>query len=87
MARELDPDANYCAMRWNYNARTMDSLRAALVVVINPLTGATVLCHPADWGPNINTGRIIDLSPGALATLGATTDDKVIVVIVWQGTI
>ncbi len=37
--------------------------------------------HAVDWGPNSDTGRIIDLSPGAAAALGVQTDDEVIVTI------
>ena len=32
--------------------------------------------HPADWGPNIETGRVADLSPGVARALGLKTDDN-----------
>jgi len=36
--------------------------------------GKSVAAHPADWGPNIATGRIADLSPGLADALGLDTD-------------
>ncbi len=33
--------------------------------------------HVVDWGPNSDTGRMIDLSPGAATALGVGTDDEV----------
>ncbi len=77
-ARRLDPDTYYCAMRWNYHVTPREWLRSIKVKVTNH-KGESIECDPTDWGPNINTGRIIDLSPGAIKTLGLTTDEIVTV--------
>jgi uncharacterized protein (TIGR02594 family) len=39
------------------------------------------MVRPVDWGPNANTGRVIDVSPGVMAALGLKTDDTVTVTI------
>lgn len=78
MARGLNPKALYCAMRWNYLRQGSPRIiRATLVRVLNPRTGQKVYLHPTDWGPGEQTGRLIDVSPEALAQLGARTDDTV----------
>lgn len=76
-ARRLNPSALYCAMRWDYHKTPVSYLRKTLVTVNNPKTGETVQVHPADWGPNIRTGRVIDLSHGAITALKLDTDDTV----------
>lgn len=76
-ARRLNPNAYYCAMRWEYHKTPIAYLRKTLVTVKNPKTGKIIMVHPADWGPNVRTGRIIDLSHGAINALGLETDDKV----------
>src|SRR5258707_15251413 len=48
-------------------------------MVTNTATGIHDWFHPVDWGPNIKTGRIADLSPGGAAALGLKTDDIVTV--------
>jgi len=42
--------------------------------------GKEFLAWPADWGPNENTGRVADLSPGLMEALGLNTDDEVEVI-------
>jgi hypothetical protein len=37
--------------------------------------GKSVAACPADWGPNVATGRVADLSPGLAHALGLATDD------------
>lgn len=78
LARRLDPQALYCAMRWDYQATPPSVLRHSLVRVTNG-QGKSIVVQPADWGPNARTGRIIDLSPGAAEALGLKTDDLVTV--------
>jgi rare lipoprotein A (peptidoglycan hydrolase) len=73
----LNPQAFYCAMRWDYSATSRAFLRRASVRVTNPQNGKSIAVRPADWGPNAHTNRLIDLSPGALAALDAATDDIV----------
>jgi hypothetical protein len=75
LARRLDPDAFYLAMRWNYDTHPRSFLRQVLCKV--EANGKTILCRPVDWGPNENTHRIADLSPGAASYLGLQTDNLV----------
>jgi hypothetical protein len=75
VARRLNPDAHYIAMRWNYSRHPKAFLRESKVRVT--ANGRTIEAQPVDWGPNQNTGRVADLSPGLLAALGLETDDTV----------
>lgn len=77
LARRLDPAAYYCALRFDYHETSRSMLRASLVLITNSLTGRSVFARPADWGPNIRTKRMIDVSPGVAAALSLTTDDRV----------
>jgi hypothetical protein len=77
LGRRLDPDKYYFACRWNYNDTPREFLKRALARVENPANGHAVNARPVDWGPNISTGRVADLSPGLAAALGLTTDDVV----------
>jgi hypothetical protein len=77
LGRRLDPDKNYFACRWNYNDTPREFLKRALARVENPFTGRAADARPVDWGPNIATGRVADLSPGLAAALGLETDDVV----------
>jgi len=52
-------------------------LKRALARVENPSNGRAVDARPVDWGPNIATGRVADLSPGLATALGLNTDDVV----------
>ena len=92
LARRLDPDAFYCAMRWDQvldlDAEAANELARWSMVRVS-FGEKHVWVQPVDYGPgdgsvidgivSDNTGRIIDLSPGALAAIGATTDDTVAV--------
>ena len=81
LARRLDPNVPYIAMRWDYDVYSKAQLAsmdyAALVTA--PKTGRSFLAWPADWGPHVDTGRIADISPGLMEALGIQTDDEVIV--------
>ena len=77
LARRLNPETFYIAMRWDYAAHPPAKLRHSFVKVTNPKTGKSIRCRPTDWGPNIRTGRMCDLSPGALCALDVATDDIV----------
>lgn len=81
MARNLNPSAFYCACRWDY-AKTPRAILAQSIVRVVSENGTCIFVRPVDWGPNIRTGRIIDLSPGAANALGVATDDKVEVTLV-----
>jgi len=50
-----------------------------LAKVRAPSTGEEEYAAPADWGPNSDTNRVADISPGLMDKLGIDTDDEVIV--------
>jgi N-acetylmuramoyl-L-alanine amidase len=76
LARRLNPEVHYCAMRWNYDEHPKDTLLHKRVLVRNIKTGVALTCAPADWGPHEEkTGRLIDLSPSMMRDLGLNTDD------------
>jgi len=65
----------YAAMRWqtrNYSQLRNNRLKAFL-----PRTNRAVAMYPGDWGPAQWTGRVLDISPAAMAALGGRTDDVV----------
>lgn len=75
-ARRLNPDANYIACRWDFKVTPKSFLKNITVKVTNPANGKSANATPTDWGPNVTTGRIADLSPGLEQTLGLTTDKE-----------
>lgn len=83
LARRLNPDKLYIACRWDYHHFPISYLLQNLVTVTTGLKSIQV--QPVDWGPNARTGRIADLSPGALKALGLQTDGIVTVVIPERG--
>lgn len=83
LARRLNADGvHYVAVRWDYNRtpKTMLASKDQQALVRATKTGKELLCWPADWGPNTNTGRVADLSPLAMNDLGIKTDDEVVVI-------
>ncbi|MGA9770531.1 MAG: hypothetical protein WBV94_15945 [Blastocatellia bacterium] len=77
LARRLNPETFYIACRWDYHITPPDALRGLLVTVKNPVNNISAQAKPMDWGPNIRTHRVADLSPGLAAYLGLETDDIV----------
>src|SRR5437764_2661718 len=77
LGRRLNPEKYYFACRWNYSVTPREFLRRALARVENPANGRAEDARPVDWGPNIATGRVADLSPGLAKALGLQTDDVV----------
>ena len=75
LARRLNPDVFYLACRWDYSVTPKELLKRRDLMARVSANGRSILCWPADWGPNENTGRIVDLSPAALEALELTTDD------------
>ncbi len=79
----------YCAMRWPYVGENLEKLpnvdvAAAKawwtdrrIMVVAEKTGKAVILRAADWGPNVNTGKVLDVSPVALKALGIVTGDVV----------
>lgn len=75
----------YLAMRWPYRNEEdtgpgSDQNNPSFwwkvkVVVRNPASKKSVVVEAVDWGPNITTGRVIDLSPQAMEAIGGKTDD------------
>jgi len=65
----------YCAIR--FDPKDKEKLRNTPIKVTNPLNEKFVKCILADWGPNENTGRSVDLSKGAMEALGVKTNDLV----------
>lgn len=77
LARRLNPEIHYIAMRFDYNETPKAELLNMLALVRNPKNNKAFFAHPADWGPHEDTDRLADLSPGLLAALGLETDDEV----------
>src|SRR5215472_15757602 len=82
LARRLDPNKHYLALRWDYNQFSKTRLAGKEVArVYAPKTGRSLSdVRPADWGPHVNTQIIADLSPSCLRELGINTDDEVQVI-------
>jgi len=72
----LDPSAPYCAVL--LDQEWIGHLRGdrcpSMMVSYN---GKSIVCRLTDRGPATRTGRMIDLSPGAMEYLGVKTDQKV----------
>jgi hypothetical protein len=84
LARRLDPDGpnHYLALRWDYDQFSKDRLAGTeMAFVRSPKTGRSVMAAPVDWGPHTDTGRAVDLSPGALQALGGLGTDDIVEVI------
>lgn len=81
LAKRLNPNADYIACRWVYKTTPKAYLRKTRVTVTNPATGASSTAQPVDWGPNDDTSRVADLSPGLAHKLGLQTDDTCVVVV------
>lgn len=76
-ARKLNPDAYYIAMRWDYSVTPQRWLRNNKAMVRALKTNLSVEAQPIDWGPNSDTGRVADLSPGVCRAIGVSTNDTV----------
>ena len=79
LARRLNPQTHYIATRWNYDVTPPDMLLSQKALVRVP-GGIELTAWPADWGPNTNTGRVADISPGLMEDLEIATDDEVEVI-------
>jgi hypothetical protein len=85
LARRLNPAEMFVACRWPYDSETKPMWREALLkemalieVTEGPNKGKFVKAWASDWGPHEEkTGRAADISQGAMAYLGISTDDKV----------
>jgi hypothetical protein len=81
LGRRLNPDKFYIACRWNYSETSRDFLRNTTALVENPQNGRQASARPVDFGPNVSTGRVADLSPGLAGFLSLDTDEDVTVTI------
>jgi hypothetical protein len=80
LARRLDSDRFYIAMRWPYEVFSKAHLATSGdMALVRANNGRQYLARPADWGPNENTGRVADISPGLMEALGIDTDDEITV--------
>jgi hypothetical protein len=78
LARRLNPEVDYIAMRWDYDVFPKDYLVGEVSAMVrSPKTGRQFLAVPADWGPHTSTGRVADISKGLMEKLGIMTDDEV----------
>jgi N-acetylmuramoyl-L-alanine amidase len=77
LARRLNPNVHYIAMRWDYDVTSKTELLTKYVWVKSLATGVKLKAFPADWGPHGDTDRVADLSPGLMDDLELTTDDDV----------
>jgi N-acetylmuramoyl-L-alanine amidase len=84
LARRLNPFVHYVACRWDYDETPREMLKENVALVKSLKHGTFLTAFPADWGPNANTGRVADLSPGLLEDLGLETDDEVEVIFPWM---
>lgn len=80
LARRLNPNVHYVACRWDYSITPKAHLLQDVALVRSMNTGYAMTAYPADWGPNENTDRVADLSPGLLEDLKLETDDLVEVI-------
>jgi lysozyme len=83
LARRLDPEQFYLAMRWDYAATPREMLLKEVALVRAIKTGKSCIALPADWGPGIED-RIADISPGLMDALGIETDDEVEIIFPYQ---
>jgi N-acetylmuramoyl-L-alanine amidase len=80
LARRLDPSKFYVATRWSYDAYPKASLASGdHLALVRAENGRQAFARPSDWGPNEDTDRVCDLSPGLMTALGIATDDIVTV--------
>lgn len=74
-SKYLRDDAFYIAVRFDVEMK--EELRNSKWKVTNPKNKKFCFCTLTDWGPNANTGRVVDISPKALMELDLDTDDEI----------
>ncbi len=79
LARRLNPDAFYIAMRWAEHGIEREEARRATFKITNPENGEFCYAQGSDFGPADWTGRVADLSPGVATALNLETDDIAII--------
>jgi hypothetical protein len=79
LARRLNNlGSRYIACRWVPEETPYDFLRKTKVLV--SFGSKEFEAQPVDWGPNVKTGRVADLSDKLAADLGVETDKQVVTV-------
>jgi hypothetical protein len=76
--RDLKEDDFFCAMRWSYEPNGKRFWVNQRILIVNPVNQKAAIARVVDWGPNVRTGRILDVSPKTLEVLGAETDDDLL---------
>ena len=71
LARRLDPEEFFIAMRWDYDEICKRTCCGRSVIVRSPDTARAFWARPADWGPNSDTDSICDISNGLMAGAGS----------------
>jgi len=81
LARRLDPNSPYVAIRWDYDVTPKTMLQnPRLMAKITNSSGDSIYAWPGDWGPHEEkTGRAADVSPSIMDRLQLQTDDTVTV--------
>ncbi len=76
LVAHLDPTTFYVAARWDYSVTSRRWLLSHKVRVKNPATGVEHEAQPVDWGPNVATKCVMDLSPGLARALGLVVNQE-----------
>jgi hypothetical protein len=76
LARRLNPDAFYIAMRWKDYEINRKVARRAVFRITNPANSEWAYAQGADFGPATWTDRVCDISPGLAEKLSLATDDE-----------
>jgi N-acetylmuramoyl-L-alanine amidase len=79
LARRLDPNSPYVAIRWDYDVTPKEMLQNPHLLAKVSAKGMSFYAWPGDWGPHEDTDRVADISPSLLNRLGLETDDEVTV--------
>lgn len=77
LARRLDPDAFYIAMRWAQLGIGRSAARRSIFRLSNPANNKRIFAQGADYGPAAWTNRECDMSEGCAFALDLNTDDTV----------
>jgi hypothetical protein len=90
LARRLDPEEFFIAMRWDYDEISKQDLARTMVLVRSPDTSRSFWARPSDWGPAEHTGRLCDISSGLMEALGVDTDSELEIIVIplkhWEET-
>lgn len=82
LARRLNPETSFLAVRWDYDRYPKEMLASCSYVALVRAVknGRFAIAFPADWGPHDSTGRVADISKSLMRTLDLETDDEVVII-------